>query len=221
MINRLHAYLNNPAHGYDPVPIEHVKDYADWEWSNGVDESLIRNLEGWVGGFKGKRVLDLGGGPGHYSIAFAKLGAIVDWYDISKAYSDITLQMAKINNVNVTCTIGYIDEAPKYVGTNFDLIFNRICWYYCWNDKRFAKTIYSMLCNGGVCYIDTTHSDWEKNKLGIIGQLRTWLNSSFGVKIGHPYPEHNRIASLFLNLPIRNMAVDYTNSGNDRIIFKK
>lgn len=64
MINRLHARMHRPERGWDPVPPGHASTYAENEWCAGVREELLDELDTWVGGLEGKRVLDLGGGAG-------------------------------------------------------------------------------------------------------------------------------------------------------------
>src|SRR4051812_35635270 len=72
VINLLHSRLHRPESGWDPVPQGHVLEYGTHEWASGADARLLDELEQRIGGFAGKQVLDLGGGPGQYSVAFAK-----------------------------------------------------------------------------------------------------------------------------------------------------
>lgn len=220
--NKLHAKLNRPECGWDPVPIEHVSRNSQEEWEKGVNSNLLSLLEESIGGFSGKRVLDLGGGPGHYSVAFAKLGALVTWHDISERYKKFAFQKSKENQVEIDFSLGYMDDALSKFGKNsFDLVFNRICWYYSYNDKTFSKVIYDLVAPGGLGYVDTTHSGWRRDALSNLGRACTLLNELSFIKIGHPTPPHGRIARLFGNMNIDYMRVDYTTSSNDRVLFKK
>lgn len=219
MINWLHAQFHRPEKGWDPVPAVHGRNYADSEWKAGVREVLLEELECWAGGLKGKEILDLGGGPGHYSVAFAKRGAHVTWYDISHTYQQIARQKAEDNGVSLAYFLGYLDEAPRKLGICFDLVFNRICFNYGRSDESFSKVIFQLVKPGGVGYVDTTHSMWRRETLPLWSRLRTRLNDFSGIKIGHPFPPHGRLANTFANKNIEKMLIDYTSPYNDRIFF--
>lgn len=220
MINFLHSIIHRPEKGWDPVPSEYVMQYGDHEWKI-VDESIIDELENLIDGFAGKRVLDLGGGPGQYSVAFALRGAEVTWYDISSNYCQFAMQKAKNSGVNIQFSLGYMDEAAFRLKEQFDLVFNRICWNYGFGDKSFSDVVFSLVKNGGIGYIDTTHSNYQYEKLSLSTLSRTWLNDRLGVKIGHPYPPKGRIGNLFLNKKINKIIIDYRCAVSDRVIFIK
>lgn len=222
MINKLHARLNRPEHGWDPVPTRHAVRYGEKEWQ-GVDETLLKDLEHWLGGISGKQILDLGGGPGQYSAAFARRGAQVTWHDVSRGYRDMA--MARIGELGlagqVSYSLGYMDEAPRILARRYDLVFNRICWYYGFSDAGFAAALYDLVAPGGWAYIDTNHSGVGRAGMPPAARIRTWLNDRLALKIGHPYPPHGRVAQLFLCYPIQRMLVDYRSPTNDRILFQK
>jgi len=221
MINRLHARFHRPENGWDPVPFEHAFRYSNDQWSAGINERLLDDLDYWVGGLKGKRVLDLGGGPGHYSIAFAKRGAHVVWYDVSHTYRNFAEQKAKENQVTLNFSLGYLDEALEKLGISFDLVFNRICFNYGWNDVSFSDVIFQLVRPGGAGYVDTTHSLWRRDALTKLADLKTRLNELTGIKIGHPFPPHGRLAKLFFDKPVEKLLVDYGSPHNDRIFFTR
>jgi 2-polyprenyl-3-methyl-5-hydroxy-6-metoxy-1,4-benzoquinol methylase len=191
------------------------------EWKKGVNVSLLDELEAWVGGFAGRRVLDLGGGPGQYSIAFAKRNAQVTWHDVSQTYRDIAKRKAAEQNVQLTLSIGYMDAAAKIHTRPFDLVFSRICWYYCFSDSSFANVVFDLVKPGGVGYIDTGHSGMRDRNSTPSLALRTWLNDHLAIKIGHPLPPHGRVASLFRKKPVAKIVVDYSSTANDRVLFIK
>ncbi len=218
MINWLHAQLPRPEQQWDPVPSSHATEYASVQWEQGVNHELLDEISGWTGGLHDKRVLDLGGGPGHYSIAFAKRGARVTWFDVSRNYERLARECAAAADVSIQFSIGYLDEAEQKLGEQFDLVFNRICWNYGRGDDSFARVVFSMIKPGGVAYIDTTHSNWRRELLPWSARARTWLNDQFGLKIGHPFPPHGRLARLFAAMPVEKLFVDYTSPHNDRIM---
>jgi ubiquinone/menaquinone biosynthesis C-methylase UbiE len=57
--------------GWDPISPEYAKEYDRFA-SNKIDTVLVKRLDALSGGLEEKRILDLGGGPGHYSVLFAK-----------------------------------------------------------------------------------------------------------------------------------------------------
>lgn len=174
-----------------------------------------------MGGFAGKRILDLGGGSGQWTIAFAQKGSDVTWHDISGNYRTLTSEKAEENNVTIKFSLGYLDDARKLLEGYFDLVFNRVCFNYAIADESFASVLYSLVKPGGVAYVDTHISSWRRETLSSSARARTWINDHLGYKIGHPFPPRGRIARLFLGLPIERMLVDYSSAGNDRVIFRR
>lgn len=217
MINQLHALLHRPAAGWDPVPAAHARSYAEHEWQI-TDEALVDRLGQWIGGFQGKRVLDLGSGPGQYAVAFAMRGAHVVCHDVSRTYLDIARDKAQERGVGdrMAFSLGYLDHAGQLQPGPWDLVFNRLCWYYCFNDRSFAGMVFRLMRPGGRAYIDSTHAAYQHAQLGRSARLRTKLNQVLGVKIGHPNPPRGRIEQLFRNYPV-HLEADYGQPFNDRL----
>jgi SAM-dependent methyltransferase len=222
MINWLHARFHRPEKGWDPVPLEHAVKYSADEWQ-GINEALLDELEQGIGGFQRKRILDLGGGPGQYSVAFAKRGGEVTWHDVSRIYRDMAQEKAEAFAVadRIQFSLGYLDEAPDLLPEPYDFVFNRICWNYGFSDRSFAKVLYRMVRPGGFGYVDTNHSEFKREQLSASARFRAWLNDAFAIKIGHPFPPHARLARLFLGFPMKRLVVDYRSPLNDRILFEK
>jgi 2-polyprenyl-3-methyl-5-hydroxy-6-metoxy-1,4-benzoquinol methylase len=222
MINRLHAKFHRPEKGWDPVPPAHAFTYGAGEWSH-IDYRLLDDLGERTGGFAGKSVLDLGGGPGQYTIAIAQRGARVTWHDVSRTYLDMSRRKAEALGLvdQITFSLGYLDEAPQRLNERFDLVFNRICWYYGFGDRSFSAVVYGLVKPGGFGYVDTTHSGYQRDQLSTTARLRTWLNDHSAIKIGHPYPPRGRLARLFLRHGIECLNVDYSTPTNDRILFQR
>ena len=221
MINYLHSIIHRPENGWDPVPPQHAENYGANEWKQGVNEALLDELDRWVGGLAGKRVLDLGGGPGQYAIAFAKRGCDVTWHDVSRAYRDIAQEKAREHGVQVHFSLGYLDEAPQLLSQSFDLVFNRICWCYGFGDRSFSNVFFTLIKPGGSGYIDITHSGYKREYLTTACRFQTFLNDKFAIKIGHPFPPHGRLARLFSRKPVEKLLVDYSAPFNDRLMFIK
>lgn len=220
MINHLHALLQRPEKGWDPVPAQYAAEYALQEWRN-FDESRVTELEEKIGGLEDKQVIDLGAGGGQYSVAFAKRGALVTWHDVSRSYLQIAQQKAKEAGVDVTFSLGYMDEAPQILQKQFDLVFNRFCFCYGWSDASFVSVIYKLVRPGGYAYIETNNSSFGWERLSPTARFRVWLNAATGIKIGHPHPPRGRIPVLLLRYPLRQMIVDYSEPHVDRIFIQK
>lgn len=221
MINWFHSRIHRPEKGWDPVPDSHVAQYAAGEWFYGAQDELTDILDGWCGGLAGKSILDLGGGPGQYAVAFARRGARVTWYDVSNRYRELAEAKAREHGVTIQFAIGYLDEAADILDQKFDLVFNRICWYYGRGDASFSRVLYDLVKPGGVGYVDTTHDGYKYETLSMLARLRVGLNKYTGWKIGHPYPPHGRLARLFMRYPLEKILVEYSAPMNDQILFKK
>lgn len=222
VINWLHAKLHRPEQGWDPVPAEHAREYGRLQW-NGVDEAVLDRLDEWVGGLEGKQVLDLGGGPGQYTVALARRGARVTWFDVSRNYHDLAKAKAAEFQVadRVQFVLGYLDEAPQLLAEQYDLVFNRICWNYGQTDRSFADTVYRLVRPGGSGYVDTTNSIFNADRLSTSARFRTWLNDAASIKVGHPYPPRGRIAELLQRRPLARLLLDYSADYTDRVFFEK
>ena len=114
-----------------------------------------------------------------------------------------------------------MDEAPKLYREPFDLVFNRICWYYGFSDYGFANVIFALIKPGGVGYVHTANSELRDSNWSRQVGARTWLNDRFAIKIGHPLPPHGRIEKAFMRKPIAKMVTDYTSPTHDRVLFLK
>ncbi|MGQ9791794.1 MAG: class I SAM-dependent methyltransferase [Armatimonadota bacterium] len=220
MINYLHARVCRPEKGWDPVPAQYAIEYASRAWSS-LDESIVMELDEKIGGLEGKQVLDLGAGAGQYSVAFAKRGASVTWYDVSRNYLQIAQQKSKEARVDITFSLGYMDEAPQILRKQFDLVFNRGCFSYGWSDASFVSVIYKLVRPGGYAYIETNNSSFGGDRLSPAIRFRVWLNAAMGIKIGHPHPPRGRIPAFLLRYPLRQMIVDYSEPYVDRIFIQK
>ena len=218
MINWIHSKLNAVESGWDPITAKYASEYALNEWEK-LDESVLDPIEEWVGGFGGKEVLDLGGGPGQFSVAMARRGANVTWHDVSRNYQRILDQRAQ--GLPIRISLGYMEDAVRLGTSRFDVIFSRICWYYCRGDRSFSRLIYNLLRPGGIGYVDTNNSTFQYASLSNLAKFRTWLNSATFLKIGHPHPPRGRIASLMMAFPLKRIAIDYSRETNDRILFEK
>jgi 2-polyprenyl-3-methyl-5-hydroxy-6-metoxy-1,4-benzoquinol methylase len=216
--NFVHGLLHRVQEGWDPISPGYASEY-DKLASDGIDTILVNRLDSLAGGLAGKRVLDLGAGPGHYSVLFAKCGARVTWHDISREYESIARKHAAIHGVSLDFSLGYLEEARKFGRNSFDLVFCRVCWNYCRSDRAFGRLLYGLVNPGGIGYIECNTPAFSRPNG--FRRLQHWLNTYFWWKIGHPMPPHGRIAELIHNYPVTYMKLDYSSAERDIVIFVK
>lgn len=202
MINRLLYHLQRPERGWDPVSRDHAITYASNEWDH-FSPRTVDALEKRVGSLAEKSVLDLGGGPGQFSIEFARRGARVTWHDISHNYLDFfkdkiaELPRKDAQTLDIRFSIGYLEDALR-LGELFDLVFCRIAWLYCLDDRRFAEIICRLIKPGGFGYLVINHTGFSRKQgLTLLQSFQIFLNERLGVKIGHPNPSSQKIRTVF------------------------
>jgi 2-polyprenyl-3-methyl-5-hydroxy-6-metoxy-1,4-benzoquinol methylase len=217
-VNYLHSLFHRVESGWDPISREYAREYAGFAAAR-VDVSIVDHLEQQAGGLIGKRVLDLGGGPGQYSVLFAQRGADVTWHDVSREYQSIAEALAAREQLKIHLSLGYLEDAARLRGNPFDLVFCRVCWYYGRNDRRFAQILYSLLKPGGIGYIECNTPAFS-NPAGV-RKLQHWLNEFLGWKIGHPMPPRGRIAKLIQQRSLSSLHLDYSSPLLDVVEFVK
>jgi 2-polyprenyl-3-methyl-5-hydroxy-6-metoxy-1,4-benzoquinol methylase len=218
----LKYYFQKPEKGFDPVPKTFAENYAANEYKK-LDNEVVDFIKNHITGFEDKTVLDLGAGPGQYSMAFAKRGAKVTWHDISRNYLEIAKARAAAENVTVNFSLGYLEEAHG----KFDMIFNRICWYYCINDYRFAKCIYNLVKENGYGFIVVNNEKYLKEELEkesrvkkIVIKTSYWLNENFNIKLTHVHPSHQKLSRIFARLNFKHLQLEQRGH-NTLITFNK
>jgi 2-polyprenyl-3-methyl-5-hydroxy-6-metoxy-1,4-benzoquinol methylase len=215
LINKILMKLRPVAGGFDPVSATGALRYAEFEWAH-FSPGLVDELELRLDGLAGKRVLDLGGGPGQYAIEFARRGAQVTWHDISRNYLAVARDRAAALGVELEFNLGYLEEAARYLDQPFDFVFNRICWYYCVNDSEFARLVHGLVRPGGQAYID----NFIHHLPGGF-KPRYWLNAVAGVKIGHPVPPPGRLERLFLAFGDMDLEVLQRSPRSERLLLTR
>jgi len=218
----LKYYFQKPEKGFDPVPKAFAEKYAANEYQK-LNNEVIEAIKERVPDFKNKTILDLGAGPGQYSIAFAKKGAKVTWHDISQNYLDIAKTKAANESLALNFSLGYLEEAHG----KFDIIFNRICWYYCINDIRFAKCIYNLVKENGYGFIIVNNEKYLKEELEKESGLKKmamkmsyWLNENFNIKFTHVHPSHKKLTKIFARLNFKHLQLEQRGH-NTLITFNK
>lgn len=217
--NEIHRLFHNPRNRWDPISESYARWYSERAWST-INKKLVDQLEIIISGFQGKRVLDLGGGPGQYSVEFAKRGAFVTWHDISSMYLKIAREKACENNVQINFNLGYFEDICYSPSCSYDFVFSHVCWYYCMDDGWFAKMIFRLIQPNGYTYIMTPTAESYQPR-SFLRKLQYYLNTRYGIKIGHPLPPSGRIKTLFLKCPIRLVGDNNQCGETDILFFKK
>jgi 2-polyprenyl-3-methyl-5-hydroxy-6-metoxy-1,4-benzoquinol methylase len=219
MFNFLHSKIYRPERGWDPVAKGFAESHSEKEWAK-IESLDMDELERRLGGLAGRRLLDLGGGPGQYSVAFASRGARVTWHDVSRNYREIVQRKAAARGVNLEYSLGYLEEAEKFGADSFDIVFCRICWYYCRNDPGFARMILGLVKPGGTAYVNvpTSRGAGSSSPLKLAQRL---LYLYPGLKIGHPFPKPGLVPALFAALAPAHLEVDSASGKNDKILMVK
>jgi SAM-dependent methyltransferase len=214
----MHSLFHRVEDGWDPVTSGYASSYAEYAW-NECSPKLIEDLEIRLGGFAGKGVLDLGGGPGQYSVLFAQKGADVTWHDVSREYESIARERAAAAGVTLRLSLGYLEDSRRFREQQFDLVFCRVCWCYARSDSAFSRLVYSLIKPGGVGYIECNTPGFSQPRGW--RKLQYWLNSYLWFKVGHPMPPHGRIAKLVQRHRVSHLTLDYSSPLRDIVVFTK
>lgn len=217
MINWLHSILHNPRRGWDPIPREYAANYAQ---TARCDQLAIGLLEEAIGGYKEKRIVDLGSGPGQYAAEFARRGAHVTCIDISATYLGMVDKRMRSAGLRASLILGYMDHVMRLTSGGFDAAFSYVSWYYCMNDLRFAKKILAALKPGGVALVCTNIEPFEQRR-SRLRDLVYWVNATLYLKLGHPLPPRGRVAFAFRRLGGCEVHVDYSDPFADLVLARK
>lgn len=213
-----YSFFRRTNSKWEPLQGNNLKKYADSSKMDSVDLEAVNLIKKHSGGLKNRSVLDLNGGSGNYSNLFLEMGSQVLYTDISKKM----IAIAKRNLKN-TRRIEYKQINPNKINKleeSFDLIFFRLSWRYCFNDKAFAKKINSKLNPGGLVYILTNNLVYKHEEKSFLEKLQTHIYKYLGMKLGHPNPKKNLIPRLFKKYKLEMIHYLDTET-NEEMIFKK
>lgn len=194
MLNELIYLFRNPRKGWDPINAEYAISLQDRENRYSTDE-ILEKISNCLGGLKGKRILDLGGGSGQYTEAFAAAGAVVHWHDVSANYEKIVKSRLAEKNLHASTSLGLLSDIPSF-DIPFDFVLMRLCWNYCNNDAKMMTEIKKCTHQNAWLYVDvnTKEFNWATQPVGY--KIRAILYNYLNIKIGHPYPQKGKISAL-------------------------
>src|SRR5262249_33655158 len=121
--------------------------------------------------------------------------------------------------VRLEFSLGYLEDAAKFGRECFDLVFCRVCWYYCRSDRAFARLLVSLIKPGGAGYVECNTPVFARPKGW--RRAQSWLNEWTWWKIVHPLPPHGRIAGLIQKHALERLELDYSSELVDRVFFVK
>jgi 2-polyprenyl-3-methyl-5-hydroxy-6-metoxy-1,4-benzoquinol methylase len=217
VVNWLHSRFYDPARGWDPISTQYAQEYGRIA---AVDPHIVRAFAAAVGDLRGKRVADVGSGPGHYSLEFARRGAAVTCVDISRNYLAMIEERMRQEGLSAHYALGYMDSINRITAGNFDALFSNVAWNYCMNDWSFARRLLQAMRPGGVIVIRETNETYVP-RTGLYTRAVYWLNDTIGWKIGHPRPPRGRIAEAFRRAGQCEVTVDYSEPTVDIVTVRR
>lgn len=218
MINWLHSRFHRPEKGWDPIPPAYAEDYARDVAS--VDAAMVEQFTRFCGGLEGKRVADVASGPGQYALEFARRGARVMCIDVSRVYLGIAEARLRNAGFHSEYACIYVDDIERVSGPGFDAIFSNVAWYYCMNDRSFARALWRSLRKGGVIGIRALNASGEQ-PARLRRKIVYLANRYLRWKIGHPHPPHGRIEAEFRRLGPCEMSADYSDPRYDVVFVRR
>ncbi len=111
----------------------------------------------------GQRVLDIGGGPGRYSLLLAEMGCDVTLVDLSPANIAFALDKASERNLSLKAFVGDACEVDQLVSGPFDHVLNMGPLYHLLTEEARTQAItacHNLLADGGLVFasIITSHA---------------------------------------------------------------
>jgi SAM-dependent methyltransferase len=221
MINWLHSMIHQPRKGWDPVDL-----HAATEYSKHVDESYsvtdeIDRLEHFCGGLRDRTLLDVGAGPGNFSVECARRGARVVWHDVSNNYRRIAASRAERCGVTLEYSVGYLEDIASYAPRQFDVVFNRSSYFYAMSDRAFAQRLYEAVAPAGCLAVFCILTTLYGRSVGTRPGVREWLNAHLELKIGHPMTPPGRVASLLAQFPHEQLLSERRSNFLEDVLLRK
>lgn len=103
----------------------------------------------FLGDLKGKKILDLGCGPGESSVYFALKGGDVTACDVSDGMLEITKKLAEIRNVKLSVLQAYSDNLKEIDNETYDIVYAANLLHHVDIEKT-IKEVRRVLKDGGI-----------------------------------------------------------------------
>jgi 2-polyprenyl-3-methyl-5-hydroxy-6-metoxy-1,4-benzoquinol methylase len=196
------------------------------EYSQHVDQKYsvtaeIDKLEHFCGGLRELTLLDVGAGPGNFSVECARRGASVVWHDISNNYRRIAADRAQRHGVTLEYSVGYLEDIAALAPRRFDVVFNRSSYFYSMDDRVLARRLYDAVAPAGCLAVFCIPTTQYARSMGTRPNAREWLNSHLGLKIGHPMTPPGRVASLLARFPHQVMISETRSNCLEDVLLRK
>ena len=212
--------------GYDPIEKSYAEDYTRKAWKqdyhSGKVKAVVDTVESKAGKLADKRVLDLGAGPGQFTMGLAQRGAQVTWHDPSREYQRLAREL--LHDVTIEFSIGYLEQASKFYNSPFDIVFCRVCWFYFVSDKRAVDLIVSLLKPGGVARVEVNSEDWRKEERrsdNVWRKISRALYHGTAIKLHYFAPPAKHIPRLFASDARCQVDTEYLPDGMEVIWVKR
>lgn len=144
---------------YDPFAAEYEEHAATAPYNALYDRPATLEL---IGGVKGKRVLDVGCGPGFYFAELVDRGATVSGCDASARM--VELARARVGDAadlrihTLEKPFGWVDDA------SIDVVLAALVYHYINDRPAFLAEVRRMLAPDGILVVSTHHpaADWHR-----------------------------------------------------------
>jgi 2-polyprenyl-3-methyl-5-hydroxy-6-metoxy-1,4-benzoquinol methylase len=163
-------------------PSEKGKDHESFiRGMHNLASEKAKGLVSLIGPAPNDRILDLGGGPGTYSIEFAKRGCLVTLFDLPQTI-DIAREYIGENHPSVTLVEGDFLKDP--IGKGYDIVFasNILHIFSSRENQKLIKKIRRSLLTGGRLIINDflLHEKRTSPPSGAIFSVNMLVNTPSG-----------------------------------------
>jgi len=138
----------------------------------------------FLGNVTGKKILDVGCGPGFHTSLLTKRGAVVKGIDISKEF----IEIARRETLTAEFIIGDAEKLP-FFNSEFDIVVAPLVLHYLNSWDQILKEIYAVLKKGGIFIFSHPHPVTHKLK------QTKWFFKNFNV-INDYFNEGGKNASM-------------------------
>lgn len=140
---------------------EKEKIVKDWESKVAKSQDLVKDFIDRVENPKGKKIIDVGSGPGGVSIAFAQAGAQITGVDIEEDLYKISKNHAEFYGVYANFVL-YDGVKLPFKDNHFDHAISVSVIEHVDNPVLYLSEIYRVIKPGGMLYLGFPNKFWPK-----------------------------------------------------------